>query len=141
MAFGKFGQSEGFDEWTRKIQDIMDEMQKRDFVHFRDTGSWQPATNVYETRDAYHICVELAGVREQQIEVECADQKRITINGSRAQPRPDGVEGPLSIHAMEIDEGPFRREIDLPEAIDVDRMEATYSKGYLWITVPRMTTE
>ena len=53
----------------------------------------------------------------------------------------DGVEGPLSIHAMEIDEGPFRREIELPEAVDVDRMEATYSKGYLWITVPRMTTE
>jgi len=141
MSFGKFGQGEGFDEWTRKIHDIMDEMQKRDFVHFRDTGSWQPATNVYETRDAYYICVELAGVHERQIDVECVDQSRITISGNRAQPRPGGVEGPLSIHAMEIDEGPFRREIDLPEAIDVDGMEATYSKGYLWITAPRTTTE
>jgi HSP20 family protein len=141
MSFGKFGQDEAFDEWSRKIHDIMDEMEKRDFVHFRDSGTWQPATNVYETRGAYHICVELAGVHHEQIDVECGDRARITISGKRAQPRPDGVEGPLSVHAMEIDEGPFRREIDLPEPIDVDKLAATYSEGYLWITVPRTTTE
>jgi HSP20 family protein len=119
----------------------MDEMEKRDFVHFRDSGTWQPATNVYETRGAYHICVELAGVHHEQIDVECGHRARITISGKRLQPRPDGVAGPLSIHAMEIDEGPFRREIDLPEPIDVDKLAATYSEGYLWITVPRTTTE
>ncbi|MFQ5806126.1 MAG: Hsp20/alpha crystallin family protein [Phycisphaerae bacterium] len=140
MSFGKFGQSAGFDEWTRKIHDIMDEMQKRDFVRFRHSGTWQPATNVYETREAFYICVELAGVHEQQIDVECVERTRITIKGSRAQPRPDGVEGPLSIHAMEIDDGPFLREIDLPEPIDVDALEATYSEGYLWVTAPRTTT-
>jgi HSP20 family protein len=141
MSFDKFGQGEGFDEWSQKIHDIMDEMQKRDFVHFRDTGTWQPATNVYETRDHYYICVELAGVREEQIDVECVEGTRIMISGSRAQPRPEGVEGPLSIHAMEIDEGPFLREIDLPEPIDVQELEATYGKGYLWITARRMTRE
>lgn len=141
MSFGKFGQGSGFDEWSRKIHDIMDEMEKRDFVHFRDSGTWQPATNVYETRDAYYVCVELAGVPRQQIDVECVDHQRITIGGSRGQPRPTGIEGPLSIHAMEVDEGPFWREIELPEPIDVDRLEATYSEGYLWITVPRRTTD
>ncbi len=141
MSFDKFGQGDEFDEWSRKIHDIMDEMQKRDFVHFRDSGTWQPATNVYETRDTYHICVELAGVPREQIDVECSEQQRITIKGNRRQPRPDGVEGPLSIHAMEVDEGPFWREIDLPEPIEVDHLEAIYSEGYLWITVPRKTTE
>ena len=140
MPFDSFGQGEGFDEWSQKLHDIMDEMQKRDFVHFRDSGTWQPATNVYETRDHYYICVELAGVREEQIDVECLEGMRITICGSRAQPRPEGVDGPLSVHAMEIDEGPFRREIDLPEPIDVERLVAAYGKGYLWITVPRMTS-
>ena len=139
MAFDKFGPGEGFDERSRKIHDIMDEMQKRDFVQFSDTGAWQPATNVYETRDAYFICVELAGVRQQQIDLECVEQTRITIGGNRLQPRPEGVDGPLSVHALEIDEGPFRREIELPEPIDVDKLEASYSEGYLWITVPRTT--
>ena len=141
MSFGKFGQGAEYEEWSQKIRDIMDEMEKRDFVHFRDSGTWQPATNVYETRDTYFICVELAGVPRQQIEVECLDSRRILIRGSRAQPRPEGVEGPLSIHAMEVDEGPFWREIELSEPIDVDRMEATYSEGYLWIKVTRTTTE
>jgi len=138
MAFDNFGQGEGFEAWSQNINEIMDEMLKRSFVRFRDTGTWQPATNVYETRDAYHICVELAGVNRDEINLECCEQTRITIQGNRAQPRPAGVEGPLSIHAMEIDEGAFSREIDLPEAIDVDRIEATYGEGYLWITVPRM---
>jgi HSP20 family protein len=141
MSFGKFGQDREFDEWSRKIHDIMDEMQKRDYVHFTDSGTWQPATNVYETRDAYYICAELAGVRERQINVECLEQSRITIAGSRAQPRPGNVDGPLSVHALEIDEGAFRREIDLPEPINVDKLEATYNEGYLWITAPRMTTD
>ena len=140
MAFNKFGQNEAFDEWSRKIHDIMDEMQKRDFVHFRHSGIWQPATNVYETRDAYHICVDIAGMQVERINVECVDRTHIMIAGRRAQPRPRGVEGPLSVHALEIDEGPFGREIDLPEPIDVEKMEATYSEGYLWITAPRITT-
>ena len=141
MSFGKFGQNDEFEEWSRKIHDIMDEMQRRAYVHFRDSGCWQPATNIYETRTAYYICVELAGMTRDEIEIECRDCRIILLSGKRRQPRPEGVEGPLSIHAMEIDEGLFRREIDLPEDIEVDGIEATYCEGYLWITAPRMITE
>jgi HSP20 family molecular chaperone IbpA len=41
------------------------------------------------------------------------------------------------MHAMEISEGAFRREIELPEPVEQDRVEASYSKGFLWITLPR----
>lgn len=141
MSFSEFGQGERFDEWSRKIHDIMDEMQRRDFVQFRHGDAWQPSTNVYETRAAYFICVELAGVDEHKIDVACVDQTRIIVVGSRAQPRPLGIDGPLSVHALEIDEGAFRREIELPEPIDVDKMEASYVKGYLWITAFRTTAK
>lgn len=137
MPFSEFGQGERFDEWSQKIHDIMDEMQRRDFVQFRHGDAWQPSTNVYETRAAYFICVELAGVDDQKVDVTCVDRTRITISGVREQPRPLGVDGPLSVHAMEIDEGAFCREIELPEPIDVDQMEAAYAKGYLWITAFR----
>ena len=140
MAFGRFGDEQNVNEWSRKIHDIMDEMARRSFVHFRDSKTWQPATNVYETRDAYHICVELAGMNPDEIDVRCAEQTRVTISGLRGQARPAGVEGPLSVHAMEIDEGPFLREIDLPEPVAVDAIEATCQEGYLWITLPKMKT-
>lgn len=125
------------DEWSRRVHDIMDEMLNRDYVHFRDTKTWQPATNVYETRDHYYICVELAGVDYEQIDLECLDERRVRFCGLRTQPRPEGVSGPLSVHAMEIDEGPFSREVELPEEIDVAVVEASYEKGFLWITLPK----
>ena len=63
-------------------------------------------------------------IMDEMLRRECCERTRIRIRGRRAQPRPDGVEGPLSVHAMEIDEGPFSREIDLPEPIDMDQIEA-----------------
>jgi HSP20 family protein len=136
----RFGHNQWMEDWSRKVHDIMDEMVKRRFVDFRDSGPWQPATNVYETRAAYHICVELAGMEREGIDVACTEGKRVTISGRRAQPRPCGEEGPLSIHVMEIDEGRFERQIDLPEAIVVERVEASYLQGYLWISLPKNRT-
>jgi len=135
----KFGEREEIDDWSGRIHDIMDEMLSRSFVGFRDQGCWQPATNVYETRDRYYICVELAGMDADAIDVECVDNRHVKIRGVRDQPRPAGVPGPLSVHALEIDEGAFRREIDLPDPIDIDHIEAGHSKGYLWITIPKIT--
>lgn len=138
MAFDKFGRPDNLDEWSSKIGDIMDEMLNRSFVGFRDGGaSWQPDTNVYETRDAYYVCVDLAGVEQQQVDVQALDRRRITIAGARGQPRPPQAVFEFSIHAMEISEGTFRREIELPEPVEQDRIEASYSKGFLWITLPR----
>lgn len=136
MALNRFGQSEDFAEWSRKIHDIMDEMLKRSFVDFRDSGAWAPATNVYEYPDAYHICVELSGVQQDHLDVQCLNQ-RVALAGMRHSPRPQGQGDPVSIHALEINEGVFRREIELPGPVDVDAIEATYSKGYLWIRLPR----
>jgi HSP20 family molecular chaperone IbpA len=137
MTFSKFGRGDEMQEWSRRINDIMDEMAKRSYFHFRDEGVWQPATDIYETRDAYFICLELAGVSPEAVEVECHDESHVRIQGYRGNPRPPDIPGPLSVHVMEIDHGPFRREIDLPEPVNVERVEATYDKGYLWITLPK----
>jgi HSP20 family molecular chaperone IbpA len=137
MAYDKFGTNEGADDWSRKIGDLMDEMLNRSFVQFKDCGTWQPSTNVYETVDAYYVCVELSGVEQDSIDVQCTEGRKLTIRGARAQPRPKGVNTALSVHAMEIDEGPFRRDLELPEPVIVDRIEATYVKGFLWVALPR----
>ncbi len=141
MSHKKFGQRGGFEGWSSSIQSIMDEMLNRHFVQFRDDGNWQPATNVYERPDAYFLCVDLAGMDDREIDVRCPSPTRITLAGHRRQPRPQDVEGALSIHVLEIDEGPFRRIVDLPEAIVVDGIEASYSRGFLWIFLPKAKPE
>jgi len=69
--------------------------------------------------------------------VQCASPQRLSISGHRLQPRPPDAAGVLSMHVLEIDEGPFRRELELPEPVDIDAVEASYLKGFLWITLPK----
>lgn len=137
MLSGNFGGESDFAEWSRRIEQIMDEMLRRTFVQFRDVGAWQPATNVYETRDAYHICVDLAGMERDQVAVHWVSPMRLTIAGWRPQPRPPVSGGELSVHLLEVDEGRFERSIELPDPIDADGVEAWYEKGFLWITAPK----
>ncbi len=138
MAKGKPGEKHGLEEWSRSIQLMIDEMHKRTFVQFRNVAAWQPATNVYESDAAYHVCVDLAGLNDDQVHVDCVE-RRLVIEGARDKPLPEPPDqaNSLSVHVMEIDEGPFRREITLPQSVDVDHVQATYRKGYLWILLPK----
>jgi len=136
MGFDKFGKDPNVDDWSSNIRDIMDEMLRRSFVDFRNEGAWQPQTNVYETADAFYICVELAGVNEEELDLKCKGA-RVELRGSRRTPSPPNVTGPRSVYLLEINDGDFRRVIDLPEEVQVDRVEATYSRGYLWVQLPR----
>lgn len=126
-------------DWARNIQDIIDEMYNRTYFEFRRSGCWQPATNVYEASEAYFVCVDLAGLESRQVHIECVDDRRVIITGHRGKPRPAGHEGPLSVHVMEIDEGPFQREVELPVAVNAKAIEVEYVKGYLWIRLPKTT--
>ena len=133
-------QGQGIDDWARNIHEMIEEMHRRTYIPFRDCGTWQPATNVYEDEAAYHVCVDLAGLDAEHVEVDCADQHHLSIAGQRPSPQPETSQGALSVHVMEIDEGPFRREIDLPAAVDTSQVEATYRKGFLWIRLPKTKT-
>ena len=140
MTFSKFGHGEEIEDWSRKIHNLMDEMLNRSFVRFRKIETWQPATDVYETATAYYICLELAGMTPEAVNVEWREGRRVVITGFRGNPRPAGVPNPLSVHVMEIDHGPFCREIDLPEPVNPEAVQATYDRGYLWITLPKSKT-
>ena len=103
---------------------------------FSPSPKWQPAINFYETPDAYYICVELAGMRIEDIEVR-REQHKLTIQGQRAIPRPQTSSEQVRIHLMEIDHGQFSRELDLPHDVDLERITAKYKDGMLWIELPR----
>lgn len=137
MARDKFGPERELNDWSEKYTGLMDEMLQRSFVPYRDSGAWQPATNVYETEAAYFICVDVAGIVEESVIVEGLGPVRVVIRGRRNQPRPAAIDSPLSIHVLEIDEGPFYRQIELPAAVAFDRIITEYRQGYLWITLPK----
>ena len=103
------------------------------FFKFCPPDAWQPATNLYETQDRYVVCVDLAGVNRPQISVEVR-QNVLVISGSRESPRPTCRS---KVHLMEIDHGNYCRSVAIPSSVSVDKIEARYADGYLWVELPK----
>jgi HSP20 family protein len=55
------------------------------------------------------------------------------IDGERRRPK---VEGYVSYQQMEIEYGPFQRQVRLPKNVDPQRAHARYENGMVTITLP-----
>jgi HSP20 family protein len=120
---------------------MSDPLQKGFVVYSGDT--WTPNVNLYEAAGSYFVCVDLAGVEKEKIDVEVANQ-RLTLRGNRQVPTPDEVGGEaesgsrrLRVHLMEIDHGTFTRVVELPADANHAGITANYRQGMLWIEIPR----
>jgi HSP20 family protein len=102
----------------------------------RHASLWQPAVNAFRCGKALRICVDLAGVDRSEIEL-IVETRRLSIRGVRTAPEP-ACEDDASrqILALEIDSGPFARELTLPVEVKVDEVTATQREGLLWIELP-----
>lgn len=98
--------------------------------------TWQPAINAFSCESAVRICVDLAGIEKSHIDLT-VEARRVVVRGSRQPPEPTEVdERAVRVLALEIDYGPFQREIELPEEIDVGQAHAKQENGLLWICLP-----
>ena len=96
-------------------------------------GRWQPAADVYETATSVEIIVALAGVDDDDVEVQLFEDV-VVIEGRRDLPRgPDGA----VYHAARIRQGPFQTAVPLPSSVDPDRVEARFDRGLLRVTLAK----
>ena len=94
---------------------------------------WRPNADVYETESAVVILAEVAGMNEDDIDVQLFDDV-VLIEGNRELGRcePGGV-----YHAVGIRQGAFRLEVPLAAPIDAEQVEARYDRGVLRIRLPK----
>jgi HSP20 family molecular chaperone IbpA len=98
--------------------------------------SWRPAINAYRCETCIRICVDLAGVDREEIDLQIMPN-RLVLRGVREAAEPENKHGrPLQTLAMEIDFGPFERGFELPAEVDTDRATAEQQNGLLWICLP-----
>jgi HSP20 family protein len=130
-----------FQHLTRNVDKIVEQMQKG-YYNFRPHDCWVPNVNLYETEDLYLVCVDLAGVDKEKIDVELTEA-RLAIRGARSVPtfdEPDAQppeRGKMRVHVMEIDHGSFFREVELPDHVEREKIAAHYRNGFLWIEIPK----
>jgi HSP20 family protein len=94
-------------------------------------GLWSPPTDVYETDTHYVVRVEVAGIRETDLEVSY-ENGILVISGVR----PDLPER-RAYHQMEIHFGKFSTAIGVPGPVDLDNSTAEYKDGFLSVRMPK----
>jgi len=94
---------------------------------------WHPPTDVYETEDAIIVCVEIAGMDENNLHVTLTGDT-LSIYGRRT----NSLAGYTSIHRLEMHYGDFETTVHLPTHVISDEVKAVYQNGLLYVTLPKL---
>ena len=96
-------------------------------------GGFRPQVDSFSTDDPPEltVIVELPGIDPEEVQI-VATGRVLVVAGERRRPRGDG----RVYQQMEIDYGPFRREVALPAAVDTSAARASYERGLLTIVLP-----
>ena len=96
---------------------------------------FRPNVDSFHTEDPHELTVviELPGVDPGSLNL-VVGERMLVIAGERHRPKVDGAG--VSYQQMEIEYGPFRRQIRLPENVDPERAHARYEHGVVTITLP-----
>ena len=128
-------------DWTREILNVRQEMERffGDFATRKPPSvrfsprTWEPAIDIYETAEEIVVLVELAGMAQEEIDIEVG-AKTLIVRGHRKDVK-QGIR--RSYYQMEILWGPFERNIMLPVAVDTSQARAFYESGLLEVVLPK----
>jgi HSP20 family protein len=119
-----------------RLGDLVYQFTRVQFSQAHAPNTWAPAINACRCSKGFTICVDLAGVDKEKLHLE-VEPRKVRLLGTREIPEPKGKgEEPSQILAMEIDSGPFAREIALPSDVESESVRAEYKDGFLWIYLP-----
>jgi HSP20 family protein len=130
------------DDWQREVDRYLQHFArsgKRPTIIFTQHNQleplWNPAVDLYETRDAIVVVLELPGVDPNQTEIQVEPQ-RLTVRGVRRERHARSPEQ-RTYHALELRYGRFERVLALPPSVDSSGTTATYEDGLLEIMLPK----
>jgi len=95
--------------------------------------SGMPAVDVTETEKSYRVVAELPGMDEKNIEVKISNG-RLTIKGEKQEENED--EKP-DYYVRECSFGSFERTFPVPDGVELERVDASFKKGVLTVTLPK----
>jgi len=110
-----------------------DDLWQADRLRLLVESRWRPDADSYETAASIEIIVDLAGVNEEDFEVQLFEDA-LVVEGRRHLAPPETA---AMYHAVSIRQGPFRLELPLAAPVDAERVEVRYERGLLGITLPK----
>lgn len=96
--------------------------------------AWQPAVDIVEREQAFHVYADLPGVDPKSVDIEL-ENNTLTLKGERVSQRDE--ESEKSSEWLERVSGKFVRRFNLPETVDVDAISAKSEFGVLEVVIPK----
>ena len=97
--------------------------------------SWAgvPAVDIAEKDDGYEITAELPGMDEKNIEVRVSNGT-LVVKGEKKEEK---EEKKKDYYLSERHYGSFERRFPVPDAVDAEKIAASFKKGVLTVTLPK----
>ncbi len=102
----------------------------RDFDRKTSRRQWMPM-DAFRHEQSVELRFDLPGIEPDSLDVE-VERNVLTVRAERSWTPDEGDE----VLAQERPQGSVARQVMLGEALDADRLEATYEAGVLSISIP-----
>jgi HSP20 family protein len=99
----------------------------------RESQSWVPALDVYETEGEIVYAFDLPGVSEEQVTIEL-NEDALTVSTVRERSEEQAGEG---VFRNERRFGSFSRTVGVPKGVDEGSIKADYHDGVLEVRVAK----
>jgi HSP20 family protein len=117
---------------VNQLLNQLDEAKEESFL-----SAFVPVVNTREGEYAYHIELDLPGIKKEDIEITTEDNV-LTISGERKLKDEAKEE---DYYRVESVYGKFSRSFTLPEKIDVENIHAESADGVLEVIIPKLKEE
>jgi HSP20 family protein len=92
--------------------------------------AWIPTADIFARGDDLMIRFELAGVREEDIDISLTGGV-LTVSGERKS----DLDEEVHFYTRERSYGNFRRSMNIPEGVDGSKINASFEDGMLELTI------
>jgi HSP20 family protein len=100
-------------------------------------SDFTPAINTREGEFAYHVEVDLPGMKKEDIDIRVEDNK-LVISGERKIKEEIKEE---NYYKIESAFGSFSRSFSLPEEVDIENIHAESKDGVLEVVIPKLEVQ
>ena len=92
-----------------------------------------PAIDIVEKEKAFEVTAELPGLDAKNVDIQLSDNV-LTIKGEKQEEKEEKTK---DRYVSERRYGAFRRSLEVPGSVDVDKIEANFKNGVLTVTMPK----
>lgn len=120
--FDDFFKGTGIKPWAEEMESL---------------GAFTPQVNMTEDEKSIQVSAELPGLDEKDLEISLS-KDALTIKGEKKQ---ENEHKDKEAYYLERSFGTFTRVLPIPKDVNTEKAEASFKKGVLTITLPKLEKE